>query len=125
MAGWKRGYVVKNIVGTLRRYWFFYAVWAALACGLVFWGVAGLLDSTVTCHNWNIFVLDFSEYDMSPDQPSAICNPGTKNGGGLAKTKMGNDVFDGIKLGAGAFMLYIGGSSLNSLARKRAEASPD
>lgn len=112
-----------SVVGTLRKYWFFYSVWGILAGGLVVWGVSGLLDDTVTCHTWNIFVLDFSEYDMSADQANSVCNPGTKNGGGLSKTKMGNDVFDWIKTGAGGFMLYIGGSSLISLARKRAEES--
>ncbi|MFB8003567.1 hypothetical protein [Nocardia sp. NPDC056000] len=105
----------------MRKYWFFYAVYVILTGGLLFWGVSGLLNETVTCHNWNIFVLDFSEYDMSPDQTDAICNPGTKNGGGLAKTKLGNDIFDWIKIGVGVFMVYIGGSSFMSLARERAE----
>ncbi|WP_280300980.1 hypothetical protein [Nocardia neocaledoniensis] len=100
---------------TARKYWVF-CVLAAMICGwLIVTGALGLLDDTVTCHTWNIFVLDFSGYDMAPGDTSCSMS---KSGGNYADVKFFNNTMDWVKIIIGAVLVWVSCASLNDLAKK-------
>ncbi|MFD4427759.1 hypothetical protein [Nocardia sp. NPDC058497] len=100
---------------TARKYWVF-CVLLGIICGwLILPGLLGLLDDTVTCHTWNIFVLDFSSHDMNPGDMSCSMS---KSGGNYADVKFFNNTIDWVRIIIGAVLLWAGASGLNDLAKK-------
>lgn len=102
------------IVRTVRKYWVF-SVLLAVICGwLLLSGLFGLLNDVVTCPTWNVFVLDFSGYDLHPGETCATA----KSGGGYEDVRFANNAIDWAKIGVGAVILWAGLGSLVGLSKK-------
>lgn len=103
------------IVRTVRKYWVFSVILAGICGWLVLSGVFGLLNDVVTCPTWNIFVLDFSGYDLKPGETCATA----KSGGGYEDVRFANNAIDWAKIGIGAMLLWAGIGSLIRLSKKK------
>ncbi|MET9212260.1 MULTISPECIES: hypothetical protein [Actinomycetes] len=103
-----------TIVRTVRKYWVF-CVLMGIICGwFIVSGLLGLRNDVVTCHTWNVFVLDFSSYDMNPGDGCSM----SKSGANYTDVKFFNNVIDGVKVAIGAVLLWAGCSALIDLAKK-------